>query len=350
MNKNITINDVAQAAGVSKGTVDRVLHNRGEVSAKSRKRVLEVIEELGFKPNVYASMLASRRVCKIACLFPESDGVDFWSLAGKGVEHVRDEVARFGVTVSVFNFDQYDEDSFSDACARLIEDNPSAVVIVPFYEESVLKFVKDLSDRGIPYTYVDSKPDDDGYLAYFGMPMYQSGALCGDILTDGRIPEKTYIIRLERDKKGLSDPTVRRRMGFTEFMKQHFPECELVSVMISPMDREARFKALDKAFAEDNSENKSIVMFNSRVHLVVDYLRERNMKNCRLIGFDVLEKNLQGLRDGYVKVLIAQHADRWMYDAIKATADHILGLKRVEVKDNYTPMDILSKYNCDYYG
>ena len=57
----VTINDVAKAAGVSKGTVDRVIHNRGEVSAKSREKVLRVIEELGYKPNMYASMLASHK-------------------------------------------------------------------------------------------------------------------------------------------------------------------------------------------------------------------------------------------------------------------------------------------------
>lgn len=348
--RNITINDVAQAAGVSKGTVDRVLHNRGEVSAKSRKRVLEVIEELGFKPNVYASMLASRKVCRIACLFPESDGADFWSLTGRGVVQAREAVDRFGVTVSVYNFDQYDQDSFTDACARVLEDNPSAVVLAPFFANSVLMFVKELRERGIPYTYVDSKPDDDGYLAYFGMPMYQSGVLCGDILTDGRNPKKVYIVRLERDKKGLSDPTVRRRKGFTEFMKKHFPDCELVSVMISPKDHDARYKVLDEAFALDENECKYIVMFNSRVHLVADYLRDKHMDRCRLIGFDVVEKNLQALRDGYVQVLIAQHADRWTSDAIKATADHLLGLKKVDEKDNFTPMDILSRYNCDYYG
>ena len=57
----VTINDVAKAAGVSKGTVDRVLHNRGEVSKKSKEKVLRVIEELGYKPNLYASMLASQK-------------------------------------------------------------------------------------------------------------------------------------------------------------------------------------------------------------------------------------------------------------------------------------------------
>ncbi|MDE6147412.1 MAG: LacI family DNA-binding transcriptional regulator, partial [Bacteroidales bacterium] len=54
---NVTINDVALAAGVSKGTVDRVLHDRGEVSRKSRDKVLRAIEELGFSPNIYALSL-----------------------------------------------------------------------------------------------------------------------------------------------------------------------------------------------------------------------------------------------------------------------------------------------------
>ena len=57
-NEKITINDIARRTGLSKGTVDRVLHNRGEVSRKSYERVMEVIRELGYEPNVYASLLA----------------------------------------------------------------------------------------------------------------------------------------------------------------------------------------------------------------------------------------------------------------------------------------------------
>ncbi len=62
-----TINDVAEASGVTIGTVDRVLHERGEVSEKTREKVLRAVRELGYKPNVYASMLArnkSHRDCR----------------------------------------------------------------------------------------------------------------------------------------------------------------------------------------------------------------------------------------------------------------------------------------------
>ena len=82
MNKDskITINDVARLSGLSKGTVDRVLHNRGEVSAKSREKVLKVIEECGYRPNIYASLLASKKAHKIVCLIPDFAPGDFWEL------------------------------------------------------------------------------------------------------------------------------------------------------------------------------------------------------------------------------------------------------------------------------
>ena len=46
-----TIKDVAIAAGVSPGTVDRVLHNRGKVSEAKRKKVLKAIEKLDYTPS-----------------------------------------------------------------------------------------------------------------------------------------------------------------------------------------------------------------------------------------------------------------------------------------------------------
>ena len=53
------IKDIAKMAGVSEGTVDRVLHNRGEVSEKSKEAVLKVLEEIQYSPNLLARSLAS---------------------------------------------------------------------------------------------------------------------------------------------------------------------------------------------------------------------------------------------------------------------------------------------------
>lgn len=345
----VTINDVARAAGVSKGTVDRVLHNRGEVSPKSKEKVLRVIKELGFRPNLYASLLASQKERVIICLIPEHTPGEFWSLAGKGIADASLLVSRYGIKVVTVDYDQYSLESFRNACAKVLAASPSGVLLAPLFRDESLNFVKELQAAGIPYIFLDSKIDEASHLAYFGMPMYQSGYLCADILCGGReVPETVYVVRIARDRQGLSDPTASRRKGFNDYMAEHYPDTGIVNVFIDPKDRDAIFSALDGSIGK-GAGRKFIVMFNSRIHLVADYLEANGMKDCRAIGFDALEKNLEYLRSGYVQALIAQHTDRQAVDAVNAMADYILLGNPVVKRDNFTQMDILTRLNCDYY-
>lgn len=345
----VTINDVAKAAGVSKGTVDRVIHNRGEVSAKSREKVLRVIEELGYKPNMYASMLATHRKITICCIIPEYGEGDFWELAAKGIHEAGESVSGYGVVLEIVTYDQYDMNSFSQACLDALEKGPDGVVIAPIFHAETMAFTQEMSRRGISYAYIDSRLEEDpDYMAYFGMPMVQSGYLCADILTNELPVDKVYVIRIAHDKTKNSDQTWPRRAGFVKYMSEHYPDAEIVNVVIDPKDAQKRFDQLDEAFSSDQGP-KFITMFNSRIHLVADYIRVRGMKDCRVVGFDCIERNLQALKDRVVHALIAQHMDRQTSAAVLALVDKLIHGVEVSKKDHFTSMDILNRFNCDYY-
>ena len=68
--KRITIKEIARKAGVSAGTVDRVLHNRGEVAEATRKRVLEIAEAGNYATNVFARNLKLNKKHRLAILLP----------------------------------------------------------------------------------------------------------------------------------------------------------------------------------------------------------------------------------------------------------------------------------------
>ena len=70
MNK-ATIYNVALKAGVSLATVSRTLNNPEKVKLETRERVLQVIEELGYKPNAFAKGLASRKSTSVAVIVPD---------------------------------------------------------------------------------------------------------------------------------------------------------------------------------------------------------------------------------------------------------------------------------------
>ena len=66
MRKRITIKDVAQRAGVSYQTVSRVINNKPDVSDETRQKVLEVIEELNYRPSMAATSRANPKTNIIA--------------------------------------------------------------------------------------------------------------------------------------------------------------------------------------------------------------------------------------------------------------------------------------------
>ena len=69
--EKIRIKDVAELAGVSVGTVDRVLHNRPNVSEDARKKVEKALKDMDYRPNVYASALAYNKKYTFCCIMPK---------------------------------------------------------------------------------------------------------------------------------------------------------------------------------------------------------------------------------------------------------------------------------------
>ncbi|MBR2228148.1 MAG: LacI family DNA-binding transcriptional regulator, partial [Bacteroidales bacterium] len=107
----ITINDIARRTGLSKGTVDRVLHNRGEVSKKSYAKVMDAIHELGYEPNVFASILAKGGSQLVAILIPTYEKGSFWELAASGIDKAAEGTGTIGIRIESFGYDQYDIES-----------------------------------------------------------------------------------------------------------------------------------------------------------------------------------------------------------------------------------------------
>ena len=90
-------------------------------------------------------------------------------------------------------------------------------------------------------------------------------------------------------------------------------------------------------------------MFNSRIHLLVPWLAAHPVKGRRVVGFDNLPENIAALRRGVVTSLIGQRPDVQVTRAIEALAEAIVLQKLPPQKDAFMHMDILTRYNVDYY-
>lgn len=87
MARRITISDVARLAGVSHQTVSRVINNKAEVSPETRKRVIEVIRQTGYRPSGLARGLATSRTSTIGLVVPDISNPYFSDIA-RGIEMI----------------------------------------------------------------------------------------------------------------------------------------------------------------------------------------------------------------------------------------------------------------------
>lgn len=94
-----TLRDVAEVAKVSKQTISRVINNKGEVHPATRKRVLEVIREMGYQPNVFARSLVTNRSSAIGLILPDISQ-PFYPEIARGVE---DKAQAAGYSVFLCN-------------------------------------------------------------------------------------------------------------------------------------------------------------------------------------------------------------------------------------------------------
>lgn len=351
MGNQVTIFDVARLAGVSKGTVDRVLHNRGEVSAKTMEKVKAAIQELDYTTNVYASNLGFHGSRTFTFIMPKSGEGEYWHRLSKGAAIASERFAPMGAAVNMEFFDQYDPSSFVNACNKVLSGEPSAVVMVPLFSKEASDFAAALTERSIPYACIDTKIDDDDYLVYYGMDKYNSGVLCAALLTERLEPSqvsRVLVVRILRNVKGESDSTVERRKGFTDFMTREFPSCVTDTVFINPSDPSQVDDVLHEYFTA-HPDVKLVVMFNSRVYMLGDYLLKHPDPARRVVAFDDLDGNFDLLRKGGVTVLICQRTEDQAVRSLTALANSVIMHSLPPERDNYVHMEILTRYNIDNY-
>ena len=85
--QTITIYDVAREANVSMATVSRVVNGNPNVKPATRKKVLEVIDRLDYRPNAVARGLASKKTTTVGVIIPDVSNMFFSSLA-RGIDDV----------------------------------------------------------------------------------------------------------------------------------------------------------------------------------------------------------------------------------------------------------------------
>lgn len=350
-NKNIRLTDIARLANVSVGTVDRVIHNRGRVSEENIRRVKEIMEQVGYRPNLIARSLAVKKPCHLVALIPDFRPGDYWSAMEYGIRRAEEEWESYGVKVSVLTFDQYSKASFEQAVSRLQEmtETVDGVIVGTLFKEAVIQLSEHLDAREIPYVYVDSDIEEQGRLAYYGTDSVAGGEIGARMLLASMAFQGDVLVaHIQHDKGSMSTQGQKRYSGFLQYLKQQGYEVSLVEVELWIGDEDHNEQVLDETF-RNHPGIRGAVTFNSSCYILGDYLEKRQKHEIRLVGYDLIDPNVRLLNEGYVQALIAQRPELQGYNGVKALSRLLLFDEKPQVV-NLLPIDILLKENYQFYN
>ncbi|WP_018669117.1 substrate-binding domain-containing protein [Bacteroides gallinarum] len=347
-NKTYTIKDIARMAGVSAGTVDRVLHNRGDVSRASKEKVQKVLDEIDYHPNMFAIGLAAKKRYRIACIIPYYIEHDYWHAVARGIDRAAQELRPFNVGVDYLFYNHADKASYEEACTLLQAEPVDAVLIAPNFQEETLRLTSCLEDKKIPYAFIDFNMEQTRALCYIGQDSKSSGYIAAKILMRRYREGQELVLFLNNQKNNPAEVQMQRRLeGFMQYLADEHKNLVIHDVVLHKEYTASNEKLLDDFFA-GHPEAVLGAVFNSRIYQVAGYLQKRGRKLEALVGYDLLQKNVEYLKSGEVSYLIGQRPGLQGYCGVKALCNHVVFKKPVTAV-KYMPIDILMKENIDFY-
>lgn len=349
MNDKIRIKDIAERAGVSVGTVDRVLHNRPNVSEKARKKVEKALKETDYKPNVYASALAYNKSYTFYMLIPQHESEAYWEEIEEGAKRAMEARRDFHIEVKIAYYDRFKDNSFKEVAQDSLKAKPNGFVVVPSALEMTREFTDQLHEADIPFILLDSYMPDLRPLSFYGQDSFASGYFAAKMLMLLARDEKEIML-MRHTMKGhvVSKQQDNREVGFRHYMHDHFPSVKIVDLDL-PMEKTKNdYDQMLEQFFSTHKQIHHCITMGSKAHLVGEFLLKTNRRDIQIMGYDMVHKNADCLREGSISFLIAQHAYQQGFSCIDALFRAIV-LKKKVTPVNYMPIELLSRENEDFY-
>lgn len=348
MNKNIRIKDIAQLAGVSVGTVDRVIHKRGQVSNDAYEKVMEILDKTGYKPNLIARTLGSNKTYSIAALIPEPSQDEYWGLSGQGVLNAIDEWAQYGVRVDPYYFDLYGTRSFQEVADHALSRNPDGILAAPIFHEEALKFFDECHLRDIPYVVFNNNVPEASPISFIGQDLNQSGRVAAELLHMNRQGPGTFAILHIYDDIHRSTHLSEKEKGFKEYFDHHNQgNFSVISLDLNHTHEATLKNELSDVISQPDL--MGILVTTSKGASVVSALLEKQGKNdVRLVAYDLLKQNLHYLKKGIIDFLINQNIKQQAFTGVGQLANRLLFNKKIEPTCLF-PLEIITRQNLDSY-
>lgn len=317
-----TTKDIAEAAGLSLATVDRVLNDRPNVSNRSRKKVQQAVDEMGYVRNLAAVNLAKNRTYLFRFIFPMSGDLYLQELIGQ----VRQAGIDLKSDLTDVGYDQIsmqDPHKVANFLSMLEKEKVDGVAIMAPESPQVRDAITRLSERRIKVVQFLSGQENFEKSDFVGADNIAAGATAGRIVSKflGKVSGKVMVIA---DTMQSLD-NIQRRLGFDRVLNTNFPLLEALPSLETYGDKARTERIIFHQF-QNERDIVAVYVMSSEARVPITQVSDcKDLKLLTVVAHERTPFTEKALRNEQIDAIVAQnpgHAVRSALRILRARCDN----------------------------
>jgi LacI family transcriptional regulator len=311
--KKVALTDLARTLGLSIGTVDRALHDRPGVNPMTRAKVLQMASTLGYKPNLAARALSSKKRTRVASVLPRDPG-GFFAAVQEGILEEARAAEPAGLVIEATECPWLDPGE-AEAIEAAIEEGVSGLIIAPGVPDAVRPAIRKASRIKIPVVCVATDAPGTERLTVVRADPHTSGALAAELLGTA-LAGRGVVAVITGSTQTVTHTEILR--GFDASLRAYFPAMTCAAIV----------EAHDHA---EEAYSKTLQLFDARAEIAGVYVSTSNSAGVlraldelgrtgrvAVVTMDLFPEVARRLREGAVLASIYQRPRQQGQQAFRA--------------------------------
>jgi len=338
----VTLQQIAEKAGVSRGTVDRALNNRGRIRPEVAENVRRIAKEMGYHANIAGRAMSIKKNLNIGVIVQSAE-TPFIQEVVLGIRQAKKEVENLGGTVTIYQVEGMDAAQVISIMEELHEKEYNAIALMPS-EDQLLRRTIDMfvEEYSIPVVTFNADLEETKRMCFVGQDGVKGGqaaaGLMGEIVNEFG---KVCVISGNEHNQVL----LGRVKGFMDEMHSRFPEIEVIGPRYTYDDNWVAERIMEENLAE-HPDIKGVYLAGHGVQGVCQCLDKKNAESrVKVVANDIIKENIPYLKSGSINFLIGQNPQAQGLEPTMILYRLLLEGKAPEKELLYTDIEIKTRYN-----
>lgn len=337
----VTIKDIAEFAGVSRGTVDRALNNREGINPDVARRIRKIAAEMGYTPNRAGKALASRKNPVRIGVILNSLGNPFYEEILTGIEAARREYRDFSAELYLRQLKGYQMEEQLAQIDQMQQMGVNAIVLTPINDIRIRDRINQLTAEKLPVIKLNSDLEGTDKATYIGCNYQTSGTTAAGLM--GLISNGSATVGIVTGSRKMLGHS-QRIHGFIETCKQDFPNMKIVAIAENNDDEQLSYQKTQELL-----QNASINAIYFSAGGVVGGCRaidDLHLKNRPIIICCDASKEIRRLlQENKIHATVCQQPFQQGYQSIKTIFNSLITGELPAQKEIFVENEVKIKYN-----